>query len=123
MISAVSVFEKPRMRRNSLRSSSVRTTIFSRAALMPLTKGIGEELAKRVNAGTASCAIREAAYVEWRMVMDAINQQSSDTALPKQSRIVRDCRDGRFAPRPAVCINLAGDGSCLGFDRSAGEKQ
>ena len=33
--------EKPRLRRKSLRSSSLRATICSRAALMPLTKGIG----------------------------------------------------------------------------------
>ena len=60
--------------RQSLRSSSVRATIFSRAALMPLTKGMGEELAKRVSAGAASCAKREAAYLEWRM---AISWKSS----------------------------------------------
>src|SRR6267142_133413 len=42
----VSVLEKPRRRKNSVRSSSLRATIRSRAALMPLTKGMGEELAK-----------------------------------------------------------------------------
>ena len=49
------------MRRKSVRSSSVRATMRSRAALMPLTKGMGEELAKRVSAGAASWAKREAA--------------------------------------------------------------
>ena len=51
MILPVSAFEKPRLRRKSLRSSSVRATIRSRAALMPLMKGCGEELAKFSSAG------------------------------------------------------------------------
>ena len=86
MIFAVSAFEKPRLRRNSLRSSSVRATIFSRAALMPLTKGIGEELAKRVSAGAASCAKREAAYFEWRMVI------SSKSSTPQRLRFWQTAR-------------------------------
>ncbi|GAB0118572.1 hypothetical protein [Acidisoma sp. 7E03] len=53
-------FEKPRFRRKSLRFSSLRVTILSRAALMPSTKGRGEDLAKRVRAGAGSCANREA---------------------------------------------------------------
>jgi hypothetical protein len=64
MIFAVSDLLKPRLRRNSVRSSSVRATIRSRAALIPLTKGTGEELAKRVSAGAASWAKREAANLE-----------------------------------------------------------
>ena len=51
---AVSALEKPRRRRNSVRSSSLRATICSRAALMPLTKGVAEELAKFSSAGAAS---------------------------------------------------------------------
>jgi hypothetical protein len=69
------------LRRNSLRSSSMRATIRSRAALMPLTKGTGEELAKRVSAGAASCAKREAAYLEWRMVI------SSKSSTPQRAGV------------------------------------
>jgi hypothetical protein len=39
--------------------------------LMPLTKGIGEKSAKRVKAGAASQANREAAYFEWRIVISS----------------------------------------------------
>ena len=51
------------------RSSSLRATICCRAAFTPFTKLAGEELAKRVSAGAASWAKREAAYFEWRMVI------------------------------------------------------
>ncbi len=47
---------------------------------MPLTNGCGEELAKRVSAGAASCAKREAAYFEWRMVI------SSKSSTPQRFR-------------------------------------
>lgn len=77
---AASVLEEPRLRRKSLRSSSERATIFSRAALMPLTKGRGEELAKRVSAGAPSCAKREAAYFECRIVI------SSKSSTPHRFR-------------------------------------
>jgi hypothetical protein len=69
MIRAVSAFEKPRLRRNSSRSSSVRATICARAAVMPSMKGRGEEFAKRVSAGVASCAKRDAACFECRIVI------------------------------------------------------
>ena len=69
-----------------MRSSSVRATICSRAALMPLTKGIGEELAKRVSAGAASWAKREAAYFEWRMVI------SSKSSTPQRLRFWQTAR-------------------------------
>jgi hypothetical protein len=42
-----------------------------RAALMPLTNGTGEELAKRVNAGAASCAKRCEANLLCRMVISS----------------------------------------------------
>jgi hypothetical protein len=61
MIFVVSDLENPLLRRNDSRSSSVRATIRSRAALIPATTGAGEELAKLVNAGAASCAKRCAA--------------------------------------------------------------
>ena len=51
MIFAVSDLENPRLRKNPSRSSSVRATIRSRAALMPVMNGAGEESAKRVSAG------------------------------------------------------------------------
>ncbi len=66
-IFAVSAFEKPRFFRKLARSSSLRATIFSRAARMPSMNGAGEELAKRVSAGAASCAKRFAAYLECRI--------------------------------------------------------
>lgn len=68
-IFAVSALPKPRFLRKSVRSSSVRATMRSRAARMPSTKGAGEELAKRVSAGAASCAKRLAAYFECRMLI------------------------------------------------------
>gem|GEM_PF-4816952 len=67
MILPDSAFEKPRLRRKSARSSSLRATICCRAALMPFTKPCGEELANRVSAGAASWAKREAAYFECRI--------------------------------------------------------
>src|SRR5206468_3395456 len=76
MILAVSDLLKPRLRRKSVRSSSVRATMRSRADLMPLTNGMGEELAKRVSAGAALWAKREGANFEWRMV---ISSKSLDT--------------------------------------------
>ena len=69
MILAVSAFENPRLRKNSVRSSSVRATICARAALMLFTNGAGLEFANRVSAGFASPAKREAAYFECRMVI------------------------------------------------------
>jgi hypothetical protein len=39
--------EKPRLRENPSRSSSLRATIRSRAALMPAMNGAGDESAKR----------------------------------------------------------------------------
>jgi len=54
MIFAVSDLEKPRLRRKFSRSSSLRATIRSRAALIPAMNGAGEELAKLVSAGAAS---------------------------------------------------------------------
>lgn len=50
MILAVSALPKPRLRRNSVRSSSVWATMCARAALMPFTNGCGELSAKRVYA-------------------------------------------------------------------------
>lgn len=64
MILAVSAFENPRLRKNSARSSSARATICARAALMLLTNGAWLAFAKRVSAGIASVAKREAAYFE-----------------------------------------------------------
>jgi hypothetical protein len=61
MILPVSALPNPRLRRKVSRSSSVRATTFSRAALMPATNGAGEELAKLVSAGAASWAKRCAA--------------------------------------------------------------
>src|SRR4051812_14050535 len=61
---AVSPFEKPRWRRKSDRSSSVRATIRARAARMPATKVEADESAKLASAGAASSAKREAAYFE-----------------------------------------------------------
>jgi hypothetical protein len=52
----------------------------SRAVLMPLTKGMGDELANRVSAGAASWANRQAAYLEWRMVI------SSKSSTPQRLR-------------------------------------
>lgn len=63
----VSALERPLLRRKFSRSSSVRATIRCRAAAMPATNGTGEELAKFVNADTASWAKRCAANFEWRM--------------------------------------------------------
>ena len=54
MIFAVSDLEKPRLRRKLSRSSSLRATIRSRAALIPAMNGAGEELAKLASAGAAS---------------------------------------------------------------------
>ena len=71
MTFVVSDLLKPRLRRKSTRSSSVRATICARAALMPLTKRMGEESAKRFSAGAASWAKREAAYFEWRIVISS----------------------------------------------------
>ena len=51
-----------------------------------LTKAIGEELAKRVNAGAASWAKREAAYFEWRMVI------SSKSSTPQRLRFWQTAR-------------------------------
>lgn len=65
----------------SVLSSSLRATMLSRAALMPLTKGVGEELAKRVSAGAAAWANRDAAYLEWRMVI------SSKSSAPPRFRV------------------------------------
>ena len=69
MILAVSGFEKPRRRRNSERSSSERATILRRAAWMPATKAEADESAKLSSAGAASSAKRDAAYLEWRIVI------------------------------------------------------
>ena len=69
MMVAVSALEKPRLRRNSERSSSVRATIYARADLIPLMKGMCEESAKRVSAGAASRAKRSDAYFDWRMTI------------------------------------------------------
>ena len=68
-IRPVSAFENPRFLRKSCRSSSDRATIFSRAARMPSMKGAGEDSAKRLSAGVASWAKREAAYFECRIVI------------------------------------------------------
>jgi hypothetical protein len=46
----VSDFENPFLRRKLSRSSSVRATIRCRAALMPATNGVGDELAELVSA-------------------------------------------------------------------------
>src|SRR5262249_23709322 len=95
---AVSDLEKPRLRRNSLRSSSVRATIFSRAALMPFTNGIGEELAKRVSAGAASWAKREAAYFEWRIVISSKSSTPQRLRFWQTARRKTLARRGVFAP-------------------------
>jgi hypothetical protein len=79
-------FGKAAPAQDSLRSSSVRATIFSRAALMPLIKRIGDELAKRVSAGAASWAKREAAYFECRMVI------SSKSSTPQRLRFWQTAR-------------------------------
>ena len=50
MIFAVSDLEKPRLRRKLSRSSSLRATIRSHAALIPAMNGAGEELAKLASA-------------------------------------------------------------------------
>lgn len=71
MTLTVSPFERPRRRRKVSRSSSLRATIRSRAALMPAMNGAGEELAKLVSAGAASCAKRWAANFECRMVISS----------------------------------------------------
>jgi hypothetical protein len=47
MIFAVSAFKNSRLRKKSLRSSSVWGAIFSREALIPLSRGISEELANQ----------------------------------------------------------------------------
>ena len=60
MILPVSALLNPRLRRKVSRSSSVRATMRSRAALTPAMNGAGEEWAKLVNAGAASWAIRAA---------------------------------------------------------------
>ena len=86
MILAVSPFEKPRRRRKSLRSSSVRATMRSRATLMPLMKGMGDELAKFSSAGAASWAKREAAYLLWRMLI------SSKSSTPHRFRFWHTAR-------------------------------
>ncbi len=54
--------------------------------MSPKEKGDGEELAKRVRAGAASCAKREAAYLEWRM---AISWKSS---TPHKLRFMQTAR-------------------------------
>ena len=54
MIFAVSDLEKPRLHRKLSRSSSLRATIRSRAALIPAMNGTGEELSKLASAGGAS---------------------------------------------------------------------
>ena len=53
MIFVVSAFEKPRRRRKVSRSSSLRATMRSRAALIPVMKCCGEEFAKCSSAGAA----------------------------------------------------------------------
>jgi len=47
---------------------------------------VGEELANRVSAGAASCANREAAYFEWRMVI------SSKSSTPQRLRFWQTAR-------------------------------
>src|SRR5579871_6790967 len=86
MILPVSALENPRRRRNSVRSSSLCATIRSRAALMPLTKGMGEELAKFNSAGAASWANLFAAYLEWRMMI------SSKSSTPHRLRFWQTAR-------------------------------
>ena len=86
MIFAVSDLENPRLRRKLSRSSSVRATIRSRAALMPATNGAGEELAKLVSAGAASCAKRCAANLECRIVI------SSKFSTPHRLRFMQTAR-------------------------------
>ena len=54
---------EPALAEELVRSSSDFATIRSRAALMPLMKGMGEELAKFRSAGAASWAKRDAAYL------------------------------------------------------------
>src|SRR5450631_4065823 len=83
MIFAVSDLENPRLRKNPSRSSSVRATIRSRAALIPAMNGAGEESAKRVRAGVASWAKRCAANLEWRMVI------SSKFSTPQRLRFTQ----------------------------------
>jgi hypothetical protein len=53
----------------------------------PLTKGRGEELAKRFSAGAASCAKREAAYLEWRIVISSKSSTLSITILAHRAEI------------------------------------
>jgi hypothetical protein len=65
MIFTVSDLEKPRLRRKVSRSSSLRATIRSRAALIPAMNGAGDESAKLVRAGAASWANR------WRRIWNA----------------------------------------------------
>jgi hypothetical protein len=83
---AVSDLLNPRLRRKSVRSSSVRATMRSRADLMPLMNGMGEELANRVSAGAASGAKREAANFEWRIVI------SSKSSTPQRLRFWQTAR-------------------------------
>ena len=53
MIFSVSGREKPRLRKKLSRSSSLRATICSRAALIPARNGAGDDVAKLSSAGAA----------------------------------------------------------------------
>lgn len=86
MILDASDLENPPLRRKVSRSSSVRATIRCRAALTPATNSAGEELAKLVNVGAASCAKRCAANFEWRMVI------SSKFSTPQRLRFIHTAR-------------------------------
>ncbi len=86
MILAVSALPNPRFLRNSVRSSSVARDDTLASLAMPLMNGCGEELAKRVSAGAASCVKREAAYFEWRMAI------SSKSSTPQRLRFWQTAR-------------------------------
>ena len=80
------VVHRERVRVAPVRDFTARATIRSRAALMPLTKGIGDESAKFSSAGAASWAKREAAYLEWRMMI------SSKSSTPHRLRFWQTAR-------------------------------
>jgi len=80
---AVSALLNPRLRKKASRSSSLRATIRSRAALIPVMKGAGEEMAKLVKAGAASWAKRCAANLLCRMMI------SSNPSTPQRLRFMQ----------------------------------
>src|SRR3546814_9075900 len=86
MIFAVSVLEKPFLRRKESRSSSERATMRPRAVLMPSMKLMAEELAKVSSTGAASWAKRLSANFEWRIEI------SSKFSTPHRLRFMQTAR-------------------------------